>query len=253
MTENLVIQIVLPKTLALKDGSVMGQEVTFYVASALTPYYASVDMVRLAGGTYLRNLSDFTLASQIYKYSREADVMSFNRPHEPNPGADETDVAFRKHALWLFARQNYVANRAAFESIISVFDTAVSRGSKTLANFSVHRVSLPKDESVPRRLQELEEQYKGWLPVIKSGGEIAFGGHAKPVMAAKGLYDRSEGPAGRLWMVTGLGANRKSLPGYGSAGKPFKYMSPPIIQWHMGRNFGAYVTALPTMFSSSIS
>lgn len=73
-SENLVVSIVLPSTLSLQDGSVLGQEVTFEVAGSLSPFYASIDQARLHGGIYLNKLSDLTVAGMIYSISKEAQI-----------------------------------------------------------------------------------------------------------------------------------------------------------------------------------
>ena len=72
-----------------------------------------------------------------------------------------------------------------------------------------------------------------------------------PAAAAKGKYGDPDAPAGRLWMTTGMGANRTSIAGYGSDGKPVKFGSPSVIQWRVGRYMGGYLSVVPKfMFGS---
>lgn len=247
MIENLVVQIILPKGLALQDGTLLNEEVTFSVCSALSPFYSSADLVRMSGGAFINTVSDFVLSLAVFRYSREADVTSYNRPSVPDEATllDPNNKATKEYNLWLYARQSYVTNRAAYTTLSNIYDSAMSRGSKTLGNFSVQRISLSQLEGVPRKISELEKEVQGWSMALKSGGSLGFNGHIKPVMAAKMMFDPASSPPGRLWQVTGMGANRKSIPGFGSNGRPFKYMSNPLSQWYNGRHYGVYMALLP--------
>jgi hypothetical protein len=42
-----------------------------------------------------------------------------------------------------------------------------------------------------------------------------------------------------------MGANMKSIPGFGSTGKPVKFGSPPVIQFRTGRYMGGYLNLIP--------
>jgi hypothetical protein len=238
--ENLAVHIVLPKGLRLKNGAVLGKEVTFSVVSAVTPFYCSVDQVRLASGIYLTKILDLTIASQIYESSKDADSQSYVRPRRPPAEADPDSQAVREYQLFVNARQNWVAATAAKALILGIWDLAGTRGSKTLANFSVQRQALVRDEGFPKKINDLQAEADNWLTSVKSGGQIGPGGHARGKMAQKGMYN-PDTPPGRLWITTGMGANRRTIPGYGSAGAPLKYSSAPIVSWRQGRFMGNYV------------
>ncbi len=62
--QNLVLHIALPTGLKLADGRTLMRDITFDVISQLSPYYASVDQVKLEGGPALAKLSDITIACQ---------------------------------------------------------------------------------------------------------------------------------------------------------------------------------------------
>lgn len=250
--QNAVVHIVLPRGMALKDGRALTEENDLVVVGNLFPWYASVDQVRLEGGVYLTKLGDLALAAQIWNASKSADALTCNQPPDPvsiqNP--DPNDISYKQWFLFNHARNNWVAIRAALDSLHNVFDLMGARGSKTLGNFSVTKMSFSRDESLPKKTREMEDELKKARIVIQSGGRIGFGGHALPGFAAKGMYDPSDAPAGRLYYVTGMGASKKTVAGWGSAGKPVKYGSPTYVNWRVGRNFGNYISIFPKVIYS---
>jgi hypothetical protein len=242
--QNVVVHIVLPKNLRLKNGQILGSETTFSVASELSPFYCSIEQVKLAGGTYLSKLSDFTVASMVYEVSKDADSYSYNEPAYPGT-SDPKSPQFKKWRLWINARQNWVTAITAKVLLQNVWDLAGTRGSKTLGNFSINRVALLADEGFPKKVTDLQSEAAQWLIAIKSGGEVGPGGHIRGIIAAKGKWDADSAPPGRLWVTTGMGANQKSFPGYGSSnGKPLKYSSAPLTMWRYGRLTGSYVAVI---------
>jgi len=244
---NIIINIVLPPNLLLMDGSILDQEVSFMLTDQIDPWYASVDEVKLEGGIYLTKLPEITMASQIWNASKFCDALTCHEPTLPPQLTpyDPGHLGAHKYFLFNTARNRFVSVRAALASIYNVFDLAGVRGSKTLGNFSVTRMSFARDESLPKKIRAMEDELSKWKIVIQSGGEIGYGGHAKAVFAAKGKYDPSDIPAGRQWWVTGMGANHKTMPGFGSAGKPYKYGTPSFINYRVGRAFSNYVTIFP--------
>jgi hypothetical protein len=250
--QNVVVHIVLPRGFALVNGQTLKEDTSLLVVGELSPWYASVDQVRLEGGVYLTKAPDIAIAAQIWQASKNADALTARLPPEPtsldNPRPD--DLTYHRWFLFYHARNNFVALRAALDTLLNVFDLAGARGSKTLANFSVTRMSFARDESMPKKTKDMEDELKKWRIVIQSGGEVGFGGHAKAGFAAKGIYDPSDAPAGRLWYTTGMGANKKTVAGWGAVGKPIKYGSPTFVNWRVGRNFGNYVSIFPKVVYS---
>ena len=242
--DNLVVHINLPKGLKLADGRMLLDDYTLTVVGTITPFYCSVDQVRLAGGIYLNKVSDMTIASMIYEKSKDADSFSYSLTTQPLVPDTAGSLAWRTWNLKLNARQNWVKWMTALQLILNVYELSGARGSHTLANFSVQRQSIMRDEGMPKKISDLQKQADEWLIALKSGGMIGPGGHVRPTMAAKGIYDPSDAPAGRLWVTTGMGANERAVPGFGSAGKPFRYSSPPIVCWRKGRYEGAYVAVV---------
>ena len=246
--ENLAVNIVLPAGLALADGSTLQEDASLTVVGTLTPWYSTIDLARLEGGIYLVKVPDLTLAAQVWQASQDADAITFHYPEPPQDGSDiRTDVGARKWKLFNHARQQYVSIKAARDLVLNVFDLAGVKGTRTLGNLSIGRQAFAREEGLPKKLSDMEKEIKYWSVVVQAGGEIGPGGHAKPGFAAKGMYDPSDSPSGRLWSTTGMGANKKTWPGYGSAGKPVKYGSPPFTQWRVGRNFGNYVSMFPNV------
>lgn len=250
--QNLIVRIVLPPTLALENKATLEQETTFEVVGSITPWYCSIDQVRLEGGSYLRNLSDLTIAAMIYKAGRDCDAISYFQPHLSMAGSGSlyNDLAHQQVNRFNMARQRYTQCVAARDLILNMWDVNMNRGAKTLGNFSVSKSAQTKDEEVPKKLTQLEQDIKEWDPVIRTAGHLGRGNRPTPTMAAKGVYGDSDGPTGRTWMVTGMGANHKSIAGYGSTGKPVKFGSPSIVQFRFGRYMGGYLSVVPKFMCS---
>lgn len=250
--DNLVVHIVLPKGLRLTNGTVLTREATFSVVSSISPFYCSVSQVRLHGGTYLNKLADTTIADMIYEISKDADSFSFSKPTPPVAGDDPEGLATRKYKLWINARQNWVNMMAARQLILNVWDLAGTRGGKTLGNFSMQHMALVKDEGMQKKLTDMQNEAADWLIVIKSGGDVGPGGHARGRIVAKGMYDPASVPPGRLWMTTGMGANSRTIPGYGSVGSSIKYGSSPIMSWKYGRYVGGFMVPYSSQLTGTI-
>jgi hypothetical protein len=237
--QNLIVHITLPKTLKLASGAALGQDVTFDVVSSLTPYYASIDQIRLYGGMYIRKLSDLTLAASIYSSSQEADLLT------SQCSLDAGSSVFKMYAG---SRNQWVTAKAARNLILNLMGLVGMPGAHVLANFSVTRQRGLDDEGVAARLRGINQDIALYEPVLRSCGTVVPGGHPKPGFAAKGVFDYSERTPGRTWINTGIGTNAKSMD-YGSPtggrGKPVgfyasSFYSPPIISFRTGIYQGAY-------------
>lgn len=245
---NTVFHITLPAGLTLTNGSSLNTPATFDVVSALMPYYASVDQIRLQGGIYLRKLADLTIAAMIYNSSKEVDLLY-------PPGAQTTFQNSPNVFRFVGSRGQYtqaLATKKLIEGIIYLFGMGASH---ILANLSITRQRPNEMEGVGQKITSLEETLKLYEPTIRSGGNVVPGGHAKVQFAAKGVFDWTERTPARTWMSTGMGANASSQDfgsPTGGRGKPVKFFSspfysPPIINLRSGIYQGAYplVTVYP--------
>jgi len=244
MSVNIVVTVQLPEGFGLTNGAILREPMQFQVISGLTPYYSSVDIVRLHGGVYLRKVSDLTLAGMIYWQSKQADALTWSLPMIPPSYAPFTDFQEVHFRNFMMARSSWVTFMCAQQLILNMFDLNAVRGSKTLANFSVSRQDFSSDSGVPGKLKDLKQQVLDWEIALKSGGNIGHKGHVKPRMAAKSLYDDSDNTPGRTWLNSGPGANTYSLTGVSSAGgrsKTVKFYSPVVVGNRIGRYFGPTV------------
>lgn len=241
---NLICTIQLPEGFGLTNGMVLLEPVQFQIASGLSPYYSSTDLVRLEGGIYLRKLSDLTIASMVYWASKQADALTWSLPMMPPSYAPFTDFQEVHFRNFIMARQVWVTLMSAHQLILNMFDLNAVRGSRTLGNLSISRQDFSNDNGVPGKLRDLTSQINNWELSLKSGGNIGHKGHVKPRMAAKGLYDDSDNTPGRTWLNSGPGANTYSLTGVSSAGgrsKTVKFYSPVVVGNRIGRYFGPTV------------
>lgn len=235
---NLILHITIPQGLALTNGEVLEQPVTFDVLSAVHPFYASIDEVRLAGGPLLGKAQDITIACQIYHASKEADLLNMHRAR----GGEQ-------HRVFVGAREHWVHDTAARDLLLSLSVLAGGPQSHVLANFSFARQKGFESEGLAEKLKDLKESIKNYEISVRSGGRIAPGGHVRPAMAAKGLLDWEERTPSRTWVVTGMGANTQTIDTgglTGGRGKPVKFYASPLFMGPMsGFRFGIYQSTSP--------
>lgn len=233
MQTNLVFHIAIPRGLKLKNGAKLYKDVTFDFISAITPYYSTIDMVRLAGGPALSKLSDITLACQVFQSSQEADLIT--PTHVPTAGPH--------YARFVGSRMQYVTALAARDLCLNITNL-LGGAAHVLANFSVERKA-----DLTKRLDELNDSIKYYEVVIRSGGRTMPGGRAEFRMAAKGVLDWTERTPSRGWMATGMGANATSMdPGSstGGRGKPVKFFASPVLSPPMSSmRIGVYQAGYP--------
>ena len=136
---NLILHITLPAGIRLTNNMVVQEPVTFDILSACSPFYASVDQVKLAGGPLLRKLQDITIACAIYERSKESDLLLI---HKPNGTGDDT-------LRFIGAQNQWVQAKAARELLLNVSSLAGGPGTHVLANFSVSRQKGFESEGLP--------------------------------------------------------------------------------------------------------
>lgn len=225
---NLILHITIPAGLRLVNPvapnvtQTLQEPVTFDILSACSPYYASVDQVKLAGGPMMRQLQDITIACSIYQTSQQADLIA-------RSSRGSTDDRFR----FTGAQNQWVQAKSARDLLLSISTLSGGPSSHVLANFSVSRQKGFESEGLPERLRDLKEQASDYEAVLRSRGRMAPGGHVKPMMAAKGVLDYQERTPGRTWIVSGMGANASSPEVYeagtGGRGKPVEFYSSPFF------------------------
>jgi hypothetical protein len=219
--ENIIVHITLPKGLKLTNGAYLANDITVDVVSSLTPFYASIDQVRLEGGSYIRNLSDLTLASAIYSASRKADQFCSVPPA----------VGSQAYDSYILARNVWVTATVSLQMLLNILNR-FGKQAHVLANFSV-----TKDIDVDKKIDELRAIIAANEPVLRSCGTAAVNGRPKPKMAAKGVNDWTERTPGRTWASTGMGANAMSedpLSATGGRGKPMSFFSQPFFSIRTG-------------------
>ena len=146
-----------------------------------------------------------------------------------------------RYQLFIGARNQWVIARSSVELILSLGDL-LTGGSHVLANFSVTQAHTNPNEGTSGKLTELQQQVKWFEPSIRSGGRIEPGGHARPVMAAKGVMDWSERTPARQWSMYGAGANmitegggsNTGGRGHGASFYSTPLYSAPIIGFRVG-------------------
>ena len=150
--QNLIFHISLPKGIKLVNGATLMKDVTFDFISQITPYYSTIDMVRLAAGPILKKLSDITIACQIYRSSNEADLIT----------AARVPLSGLQHTRLIGSRLQYVTALASRDLMLNVV-SLLGPSAHVLANFSVDRKADNK-----QRLAEFEDSLKLYEVVLRS-------------------------------------------------------------------------------------
>ena len=231
--QNLIFHISLPKGIKLVNGATLMKDVTFDFISQITPYYSTIDMVRLAAGPTLKKLSDITIACQIYRSSNEADLIT----------AARVPLSGLQHTRLIGSRLQYVTALASRDLMLNVV-SLLGPSAHVLANFSVDRKADNK-----QRLAEFEDSLKLYEVVLRSGGRVMPGGRPDFHFAAKGVLDWAERTPARTWFANGMGANASSMdPGSptGGRGKPIKFFASPTCSLPMSSmRIGVYQPGFP--------
>lgn len=213
--QNLALHIVLPQGIKLLNGATLMRDITFDFISQLSPYYSSVDLLRLSGGPALARMSDIALACQIYNASLQADLISPSHPARYGP----------ENQRFIGARMQYVTAKATHDQMDNVI-SLLGPSAHVLANFSVDR-----KYDVRSVLKDLKEDMALWEVAVRSGGRTMPGGRPSFVFAAKGVNDWSEATPGRTWWGNGIGANAKTMDMgsvTGGRGKPVSFAASPL-------------------------
>jgi hypothetical protein len=239
---NLFLHIILPKGLALTNGQTLMSDTTIDVVSSLSPFYAGIGQVKLAGGTFIRKTSDMAIACAIYNASQEADLIT---PYHWR-GQHESTEEFQKFSG---ARTQWVIAKAAKELILNLLGLYGVPGGHVLANFSVTRGRTSDEQGISAKIADLDNHIKEYEVAIRSGAHTLPGGHARPGFAAKGSHDFSERTPSRIWTTTGIGVNKKGWDYIntqtGGRGKPLNffqqvYFSPTVVNYRSGIFLGGY-------------
>jgi len=243
---NVMIQIHFPPGFSLVDGSMFHDGHNITVISRLEPYYSSTDLVRLEGGVYLGSLDDMTVAAMIYIESKEADTLTYARPQPPDPGDPPDSPKSLAWNRFVYARQRYVTLHSAAKLLINVFDLMLTRGIKRLGNFEIQKLQNFKVTGAPNKYEALMEEAKQWLLAVQSAGSIGKGGRPKFAMVEPN--STLVNTPGRLWMVTGMGANTAGwpLPSADPRLPPMRFFSPAFFIW---RAPGRY---MPNIYPGSL-
>ena len=97
-------------------------------------------------------------------------------------------------------------------------------GGHVLGNFSVTKQKGETGAGVTAKIKDLTQSIKDYQVVLESGGKVIPGGHTPYAFAAKQLWDNEVAP-GRTWVVSGMGANVRTVETQsagGGRGKPMK-------------------------------
>jgi len=195
---NNVIEVTLSSGIMATDGTYLSDGYSLEFLTTTIPSYTNIRKVRLEIGSYIEDITDFTLQLAILEASLEADQITFEE--EPN-----TD--FYNHAV-----REWTTCRAAF----TLLDNVTSHGlkAKTLDNLRVEYDT----NAVNRTLMRIVNCLEKWEPQVIAGGYAKAAQQPKGVI--KGEYDYDRPPIGRLWTpTTDTSGISQSTPGSNYIGK----------------------------------
>ena len=188
------------------DGSIgsdttdqtLTSDVMLSFSTTFSPYYSSVELVRMEAGPLIEYIPDDTIALMIHWSSKEADLIS--------RGVKKCGESF------LFARTKFIACDTSLKALTlpgGKFMNGLDTGgdTKTLGELSITKgltganntLSGGIDLETYNAIKKLRDE---WWRVVNAGGCINPGQSLGFEAGLRGLYDpaRKARQAGRLWM-----------------------------------------------------
>lgn len=226
--ENEFIIVELDETVASYTGLTLGEDVQLGFATRLTPFYSSIDLVRMEVGPWIDYIPDITLALMIHWASKEADFTVCKSPNN----SERLRFALAKfviydtalRTLFLPGASNYqpTAGSGATKWLgdLRIVSGAGSQLAKTASGIDMETIG------------HIRKERAEWFRVINAGGNITYGqsyGYSTPV---KGEWHGDRRLTGRMWLspdeysYAKPGINTKILP-YGSRKGKFFYRQKP--------------------------
>lgn len=135
-----------------------------------------------------------------------------------------TRVVHQREQALFAARNNWTINAAAYNLLVNLSGLVGYTGGHVLGNFSVTKQKGEQGTGVSAKIKDLTQGMKDYQIVLESGGKTIPGGHIPFAMAAKQVWDNEVAP-GRTWVVSGMGANVRTIETQsagGGRGKPMK-------------------------------
>jgi len=186
--DNNLVTVTLLSGIASTAGETFAETIELEFFTGLSPYYTSVNKVKLEVGSLVTEIKDLTSAMAILEASIEADALTFS--------SIEINSELFKHA-----RREYVTAASAFRLVSNIGGNLLK--SKTLGDLSV----TYDTESHKDVLEYLQDMMRKW------GDQLMAGGGAQairgPRMVVKGSRDTDKPTFDRMW--EGTGTNKKPV------------------------------------------
>lgn len=197
LSANQMIEIRLGKTIANETGDLLlGEDISLFFTTQYSPFYTTVESVRMEGGPLLNYIPDSTIALMIFWSSLEINYI------KPSVICDD--------AMFCFAKARYAIYDAVLRALMSPGGSfvngmhSISGGSKSLGELSIKKGSSGNSGSLsggldPDTFKYLKGLKDEWWRVVNSGACIVPGQGFAPTSAIRGYYDPARRPPGRLW------------------------------------------------------
>jgi hypothetical protein len=141
----------------------------------------------------------------------------------------QPESSTKESRRFLAARNNWVINYAAYNMLVNLSGLVGYTGGHVLGNFSVTKQKGETGSGVTAKIKDLKDSIDAYQIVLESGGKVIPGGHMAFAFAAKQVWDNEVAP-GRTWVVSGMGANVRTVEtpsAGGGRGKPMKMFLTP--------------------------
>ena len=179
LLDNNLVTITLDSDISSVGGVDLGTDYSFWFTTTYSPYYCTLQKIKLDAGFYLSTVPDDTINMAIFTASEAADALTWN-------DSNNTDSFYK------FVRTQWTCCKAQEILLINVLAGRSNLKSKQLDDFRVE-YQPGNNEILDRALSCMAK----WEAQLARGGRAVEA--SAPSMVVKGEWDADRPPIGRRW------------------------------------------------------
>jgi len=178
LNNNNMVDVVIDESIRGVDGSQMAAEYSWWFTTTYSPYYCTLQKVRLEVGAYIPAVIDDTINMSIHQASIDADALTWNTS--------------ASSSFYTWVRGKWACCKAQEVVLLNAMQSQDKLKSKSLGDLSVE-YNIGDNDALDRALACMDR----WEAQLQTGGEKTKS--QNPTMVAKGELDVDRPPIGRRW------------------------------------------------------